>query len=44
MTDRQIAQRKLGSLEIGERLGVACRSFERTLERIRKTWEGELEK
>ena len=44
MTDRQIAQRKLGGYEIGERLGVACRSFERKLKRLRKIFEGELEK
>ena len=44
MTDRQIAQRKLGGSEIGERLGWRARSFERKLKRIRKIFEGELEK
>jgi DNA-directed RNA polymerase specialized sigma24 family protein len=42
---RQIAQCKLEGYrneEIGERLGLACRSIERKLARIRELWEGEL--
>ncbi len=42
---RQIAQCKLEGYrneEIGERLGLACRSIERKLQRIRQVWEGEL--
>jgi DNA-directed RNA polymerase specialized sigma24 family protein len=43
---RQIAQCKLEGYkneEIGERLGLACRSIERKLQRIRQLWAGELE-
>jgi DNA-directed RNA polymerase specialized sigma24 family protein len=43
---RQIAQCKLEGCtneEIGERLGLACRSIERKLQRIRQVWEGEIE-
>jgi RNA polymerase sigma factor (sigma-70 family) len=43
---RQIAQCKLEGYtneEIGQRLGLACRSIERKLQRIRQVWEGELE-
>jgi DNA-directed RNA polymerase specialized sigma24 family protein len=43
---RQVAQCKLeGYLnqEIGQRLGLTCRSIERKLRRIRHVWEGELE-
>lgn len=43
MTDRQIAQRKLGGQEIDE-AGLAYRSFEEKRARIRKIFEGELEK
>lgn len=42
---RQIAQCKLDGYtneEIGQRLGLACRSIERKLQRIREIWEGEL--
>jgi DNA-directed RNA polymerase specialized sigma24 family protein len=42
---RQIAQHKLDGFtneEIGRRLGLACRSIERKLQRIRKVWAGEL--
>ena len=42
---RTIAQCKLeGHLneEIADRLGLACRSIERKLQRIRQIWEGEL--
>jgi DNA-directed RNA polymerase specialized sigma24 family protein len=42
---RRVAQCKLEGYtneEIGERLGLACRSIERKLHRIRQTWEGEL--
>jgi DNA-directed RNA polymerase specialized sigma24 family protein len=43
---RQIAQCKLEGYkneEIGERLGLACRSIERKLQRIRQIWATELE-
>jgi DNA-directed RNA polymerase specialized sigma24 family protein len=43
---REIAQCKLEGFkneEIGERLGLTCRSIERKLQRIRQVWEGELE-
>ena len=43
---RQIAQCKLEgytSEEIGQRLGLACRSIERKLQRIRQIWATELE-
>jgi RNA polymerase sigma factor (sigma-70 family) len=42
---RQIAQCKLEGFtneEIGERLGLTCRSIERKLQQIRQVWEGEL--
>jgi DNA-directed RNA polymerase specialized sigma24 family protein len=42
---RQVAQCKLEGYtneEIGQRLGLACRSIERKLLRIRQVWEGEL--
>jgi DNA-directed RNA polymerase specialized sigma24 family protein len=42
---RQIAQYKLDGFmneEIGRRLGLACRSIERKLQRIRQVWAGEL--
>jgi DNA-directed RNA polymerase specialized sigma24 family protein len=42
---RQIAQFKLDGFtneEIGGRLGLACRSIERKLQRIRQVWAGEL--
>ncbi len=42
---RQIAQYKLDGFmneEIGRRLGLACRSIERKLQRIREVWAGEL--
>ena len=42
---RQIAQCKLDGFtneEIGQRLGLACRSIERKLQQIRKVWAGEL--
>jgi DNA-directed RNA polymerase specialized sigma24 family protein len=42
---RQIAECKLEGYtneQIGERLGLACRSIERKLQRIRQVWEGEL--
>ena len=42
---RQIAQYKLDGFtneEIGGRLGLACRSIERKLQRIRGVWAGEL--
>jgi DNA-directed RNA polymerase specialized sigma24 family protein len=42
---REIAQSKLEghtNEEIGQRLGLACRSIERKLQRIRQVWEGEL--
>jgi DNA-directed RNA polymerase specialized sigma24 family protein len=42
---RQIAQYKLDGFtneEIGPRLGLACRSIERKLQRIRQVWAGEL--
>jgi DNA-directed RNA polymerase specialized sigma24 family protein len=42
---RTIAQCKLEghqNEEIAERLGLACRSIERKLQRIRQIWEGEL--
>jgi DNA-directed RNA polymerase specialized sigma24 family protein len=42
---RQIAECKLEGYtneEIEERLGLACRSIERKLQRIRQVWEGEL--
>jgi hypothetical protein len=42
---RQIAEWKLESYtneEIGERLGLACRSIERKLKQIRQVWAGEL--
>jgi DNA-directed RNA polymerase specialized sigma24 family protein len=42
---RQVAQCKLEGYtneEIGQRLGLACRSIERKLCRIRETWEGEV--
>ena len=44
---RQIAQCKLEGYtneEIGARLGLACRSIERKLQRIRQVWAGELER
>ena len=43
---RQIAQCKLEGYtneEIGQRLGLACRSIERKLQRIRQIWATELE-
>jgi DNA-directed RNA polymerase specialized sigma24 family protein len=43
---REIAQCKLEGYrnkEIGERLGLACRSIERKLQRIREVWVGELQ-
>ncbi len=43
---RQIAQCKLEGYtneEIGQRLGLACRSIERKLQRIRQVWATELE-
>jgi DNA-directed RNA polymerase specialized sigma24 family protein len=43
---RQIAQCKLEGCtneEIGQRLGLACRSIERKLQRIRQIWATELE-
>jgi RNA polymerase sigma factor (sigma-70 family) len=43
---RHIAQCKLEGYtneEIGQRLGLTCRSIERKLQRIRQVWEGELE-
>jgi DNA-directed RNA polymerase specialized sigma24 family protein len=43
---RQIAQSKLEGYtneEIGKRLGLACRSIERKLQRIRQVWVGELQ-
>jgi DNA-directed RNA polymerase specialized sigma24 family protein len=42
---RSIAQCKLEGLrneEIADRLGLACRSIERKLQRIRQVWEAEL--
>jgi DNA-directed RNA polymerase specialized sigma24 family protein len=42
---REIAECKLEGYtneQIGERLGLTCRSIERKLQRIRRTWEGEL--
>jgi DNA-directed RNA polymerase specialized sigma24 family protein len=42
---RTIAQCKLEghrNEEIAERLGLACRSIERKLQRIRQIWEAEL--
>jgi DNA-directed RNA polymerase specialized sigma24 family protein len=42
---REVAQCKLEGYrneEIGERLGLACRSIERKLQRIRQIWQGEL--
>jgi DNA-directed RNA polymerase specialized sigma24 family protein len=42
---RQIAECKLegySNEQIGERLGLACRSIERKLQRIRQVWDGEL--
>lgn len=42
---REIAQYKLDGFtneEIGQRLGLACRSIERKLQRIRTVWAGEL--
>jgi DNA-directed RNA polymerase specialized sigma24 family protein len=42
---REIAQCKLEGLrneEIGQRLGLACRSIERKLQRIRQIWRDEL--
>jgi DNA-directed RNA polymerase specialized sigma24 family protein len=42
---REIAACKLEGYtneQIGERLGLACRSIERKLQRIRQIWEGEL--
>jgi DNA-directed RNA polymerase specialized sigma24 family protein len=44
---RLIAECKLEGYtneQIGERLGLACRSIERKLQRIRQVWEGELAK
>jgi DNA-directed RNA polymerase specialized sigma24 family protein len=44
---REIAQCKLEghtNEDIGKRLGLACRSIERKLQRIRQLWEGELAK
>jgi DNA-directed RNA polymerase specialized sigma24 family protein len=43
---RQIAECKLEGYtneEIAKQLGLACRSIERKLQRIRRVWEGELE-
>jgi DNA-directed RNA polymerase specialized sigma24 family protein len=43
---RQIAECKLEGYtneEIANRLGLACRSIERKLQRIRQLWAGELE-
>ena len=42
---RQIAQYKLDGFtneEIGQRLGLACRSIERKLQRIRRIWASEV--
>jgi DNA-directed RNA polymerase specialized sigma24 family protein len=42
---REIAECKLEGYtneQIGEQLGLACRSIERKLQRIRQVWEGEL--
>jgi DNA-directed RNA polymerase specialized sigma24 family protein len=43
---REIAQCKLEGYrneEIGQRMGLACRSIERKLQRIRQAWEDELQ-
>lgn len=44
---REIAQFKLEGYrneEIGQRLGLACRSIERKLQRIRQVWESEMQR